>query len=239
MVAKKGAKTSKLKKTSNSVDVTSAEHIPQLVELLEKNKNKLIVVLIWANYCGHCHTYKEQVWNKLLKERGRKAGMASIHYDQLETTPPEIPKNVSGYPTVLFLGKNNVPMKFKNGETEYPDSRNPTKMRSIITSENPGTLLNDNNTPKLSDDAEGLASLTNPKRVLASINSKEKPPIFRTPNPYGDILNSQRTDSKNSAYNSPKQRGGLYRALLSMLSLKEHTRSSKAKRGLQTKRIRR
>jgi len=112
-------------------------------------------------------------------------------------------------------------------------------MRSIITSENPGTLLNDNNTPKLSDDAEGLASLTNPKRVLASINSNEKPSIFRTPNPYGDILNSQRTDSKKSAYNSPKQRGGLYRALLSMLSLKGHTRSSKAKRGLQTKRIRR
>jgi len=105
MVAKKGAKTSKLKKTSNSVDVTSAEHIPQLVELLEKNKNKLIVVLIWANYCGHCHTYKEQVWNKLLKERGRKAGMTSIHYVQLETTPPEIPKNVSGTQTQEILLK--------------------------------------------------------------------------------------------------------------------------------------
>lgn len=239
MVAKKGAKTSKLKKTSNSVDVTSAEHIPQLVELLEKNKNKLIVVLIWANYCGHCHTYKEQVWNKLLKERGRKAGMASIHYDQLETTPPEIPKEVSGYPTVLFLGKNNVPMKFKNGKTEYPDSRNPTKMRSIITSENPGTLLNDNNTPKLSDDAEGLASLTNPKRVLASIKENEIPSNLITPNPNNDILNSQKMHLRTAYRGLNKRGGGLYRALLSMLSLKEHTRSSKAKRGLQTKRIRR
>jgi thiol-disulfide isomerase/thioredoxin len=59
MATKKGA--------NNNVDVTSAEHIPKLVDLLKKNK--VVIVLIWADYCGHCHRYKDQVWNKLLNNK--------------------------------------------------------------------------------------------------------------------------------------------------------------------------
>ena len=92
MPPKKKGNTNKTKKMgkvftngNNSVDVTKTGDIPQLSDIL--NKNKFIIVLVWADYCGHCHTFKDQVWNKLLANKQRKAGLASIHFDQLVTTP--------------------------------------------------------------------------------------------------------------------------------------------------------
>ena len=261
MVAKKRGKTAKNNTKSrstgnNSIDVKKTEHIPKLAELLKKNK--FIVVLIWANYCGHCHTYKDQVWDKLLKNQGRKAGLASIHYDQLETTPPAIPKKVSGYPTVLFIGKNGLPMKFKDENTgedslEYPKSRDLTTMSNIVNSDDPESLLSNEHvqeTPPLSSHAENLSSTTDAEDVLNAVNDDMPPSKSKlvVPNPLEDMLNSQDRRSKSktiergkmdsgkitSPYN--KEGGGaLYKTLLAMMK-QTQTRSSKQKKSKQTRR---
>ena len=232
--AKKGA-------AKNSVDVKGAADIPGITDLLKKNK--FVVVLIWANYCGHCHTYKDQVWNKLLANKNRRAGLASIHYDQLENAPAPIPKKVSGYPTVLFVGKNGVP-------TEYSKSRDLEKMTRIVESEEPESLVGDldDDTPALTPDAEKRRDDTeeaDPEQVLNSISKYEKnlTPKKRvaTPNPMqGDMLNSQSPETNRLTSveeDAGKKQGGgsLYRALLEMMRFKQ-TRSTKAKRSKKTRR---
>jgi thiol-disulfide isomerase/thioredoxin len=243
MATKKGA--------NNNVDVTSAEHIPKLVDLLKKNK--VVIVLIWADYCGHCHRYKDQVWNKLLNNKGRKTGLASIHYDQLENTPPEIPKKVPGYPTVLLM-KDGMPMKFKDQNTgdttvEYPNSRDVSEMTNV--SEEPERYLTEksDDTPNLSRNSELTASYTNSDSVLKSINDDTVPQNSElvTPNPANDMLNSQREnkplnvekstmDSGDIIAESKKGGGSLYKALLDIITPKTQTRSSRPRRVKQTRR---
>jgi len=263
MVAKKRTKVTRKNSkvgaiSRNSVDVTDTKDIPKLAELMKKNK--FIVVLIWANYCGHCHTYKDQVWNKLLNSQGRKAGLASIHYDQLETTPPSIPKKVSGYPTVLFIGKDGKPVKFKDENTgstnlEYPKSRDLGVMSNIVKSDDPESLLEnkEEETPSLSRNSEMIASTTSPDDVLNSVNYDKVPSKSKlvAPNPSDDMLNSQsenkpltvekgEMDSGNidDVLEKSKRGGGsLFKALLSIVTPKTQTRSSHVKRAKQTRRI--
>ena len=244
MVATKKVKVkAKAKKAAatNSIDVKGAADIPGITDILKKNK--FVIVLVWADYCGHCHTYKDQVWNKLLANKNRRAGLASIHYDQLENAPAPIPKKVSGYPTVLFVGKNGIP-------TEYSKSRDLEKMSRIVESEEPESLVEElnNNTPALTPDAEERRDETeeaSPEQVLNSISKYEKnlTPKKRvaTPNPMqGDMLNSQSPETNkltNVEDDLRKKQGGgsLYRALLEMMRFKQ-TRSVKTKRGKKTRR---
>jgi thiol-disulfide isomerase/thioredoxin len=252
MNTKKNSKAAMKKGANNNVDVTSTEHIPKLVDLLKKNK--VVIVLIWADYCGHCHTYKDQVWNKLQKNQGRKAGLASIHYDQLENTPPEIPKKVPGYPTVLLM-KDGVPMKFKDKNTgdttvEYPNSRDVSEMTNI--SEEPERYLTgeSDDTPNLSRNSEITASYTNSDDVLKSVNEDTAPRNSKlvTPNPANDMLNSQREnrplsveedtmDSGDIIAESKKGGGSLYKALLDVITPKTQTRSARPRRVKQTRRV--
>jgi thiol-disulfide isomerase/thioredoxin len=247
MPPKKKANTNKTKKMgkvftngNNSVDVTKTGDIPQLSDIL--NKNKFIIVLVWADYCGHCHTFKDQVWNKLLANKQRKAGLASIHYDQLETTPSSIPKKVPGYPTVLFIGKNGVPMKFKDERTgsstfEYPKSRDVTKMTEISEAEDPESLLNleTGDTPPLTQEAENQSALSNPEDVLNSIPYKRNlGNKVSAPNYKDDMLNSQVKDEKREVDSGRMKGGAFYRALLDMLKYSD-TRSAKPKRRNQTR----
>ena len=246
MVATKKMKRGTMKSANNSIDVKGAADIAGITDILKKNK--FVVVLIWANYCGHCHTYKDQVWNKLLANKNRRAGLASIHYDQLENAPAPIPKKVSGYPTVLFVGKNGVP-------TEYSDSRDLNKMSRIVESEDPEALVNrvNDDTPRLTEEAEAnrdhLPS-ADPNVVLASIDNEDKmtPKTGAfAPNPKGDMLNSQET---NRPLNVEKGRmdsgrvvpasggGSLYKALIDLFKQRQ-TRSVKQKRTKQTRRTRR
>jgi len=255
MVAGTKKKGKKGSSAANSVDVNGAADIPKLVDMLKKNK--FVIVLIWADYCGHCHRYKDDVWNKLSSNKNRKAGLASIHYDQLETTPPSIPKKVSGYPTVLFVGKNGKPVEFKDNSgsntTEYSKSRDLDEMTRISESDDPESLLEGihqdetMNTPPLTPEAEELTVDQNPEDVLNSIaanrNNYRPKSKVAAPNIQEDMLNSQGQNKSTSVEKksmepaTPKSGGGaLYKALVGMFRQRQATRSTKSKRARQTRR---
>ena len=114
MVAKKG------KGKMRGLDVRSTEDIPALMDMFDK-KDK-VVVLIYADYCGHCHTYRDEVWNNL-----NGSNIAAVHYDQvdkLQTTPLK-DATVAGYPTVLYVEKGKAPV-------EVEDSRDVEKMNTML-----------------------------------------------------------------------------------------------------------
>ena len=234
----------KVKNTDNNVDVRSAADIAALNDIL--NKNKVVMVLVYADYCGHCHTYKDDIWNGLASDPNRKNGMASIHYDQLEHTPFASTK-VSGYPTVLMVGEDKVPMKFKNEQTgqeevDYPESRNKEKMSEILNSM-------PESTPMLDDSAKESRLLSNTINADSLINSVAlrkkgslKPKKMATPPRHEeDHLNSQNSETlliEKPTHGKGSSMGGgsLYRALLETFSPKRHSRKRKSSKKGHTRR---
>jgi hypothetical protein len=214
-------------KAKNHIDVRKKEDVDTLKDIMKNNK--LTAVLIYADYCGHCHRYMDEIWNGLALDQKRKNGMASIHYDQLENTPLA-GTTVSGYPTVLVLGEDSTPISFKNEQTgqnenDYPDSRNREKMAEILNSE-PETAMksfkiqpisNLNDTLNLSEESRDKrlsSEMSDADRVIDRIEH-EKPTLkpkkmASVPDYTDDMLNSQdkNIDSGGVAFKKKVARGG-------------------------------
>jgi len=94
--------------TKKSVDVRSKKDIKELEQIIKIGP--ITIILIYADWCGHCTRFKENIWNILLS-KSRKAKLASIHFDQLQHT---FLKHVQmkGYPTVLVVGSDGKPASF-------------------------------------------------------------------------------------------------------------------------------
>ena len=95
-------------KTKKSVDVRSKKDVKELEQTIKLGP--ITIVLIYADWCGHCTRFKENVWNTLLS-KSRKAKLASIHPDQLENTSLKDVR-MKGYPTVLVVGNDGQPASF-------------------------------------------------------------------------------------------------------------------------------
>ena len=134
----------KKKATKGALDVRKPSDIKALMDLVEKRD--LTIILIHADYCGHCHRYKDAVWKDLESMPNKKNGLASIHYDQVENTPFSGAK-IQGYPSVILVGKDKVPAEFKEEGSEeitnampMDEANNKEKMMELVQSE-PSTLM--------------------------------------------------------------------------------------------------
>ena len=222
---------SKKLKIKDHVDVRSGADLFGLNEILKKKKNNTIIVLIYADFCGHCTTFKKDVWSRLASMPNRNAGLVSIHHDQVENTPFAA-KNINGYPTVFKLKKGATP---KEAE-EVKDNRNMDVMNTIaegegeeenprdeeVEEENPRdeeveeeaerindlSETNENSSPPLSPESENLRNTTGKstinkaaKLLNAATFNSTKPPV-NVPNPTTDMLNSQGPSSNNIEFTS-------------------------------------
>jgi hypothetical protein len=185
------------------------------------------LILIYADYCGHCHRYKDDIWDDLASIPNRRAGLGSIHYDQLEQTPFANAK-IDGYPSVILVGKDKVPAEFQSVETgastnALPDARNQEVLKTILTEE-PQTVIknvpnmtkapnislettssapleptNDRNFP---EDVEALRSKRNMELLENNLSTGETftstSTVSSPPNMAEDVLNSQRPAVKAS-----------------------------------------
>jgi thioredoxin-like negative regulator of GroEL len=95
-------------KTKKSVDVRSKKDVKELEQTIKIGP--ITIILIYADWCGHCTRFKENVWNTLLS-KSRKAKLASIHFDQLQNTSLK-DVQMKGYPTVLVVGNDGQPASF-------------------------------------------------------------------------------------------------------------------------------
>jgi thiol-disulfide isomerase/thioredoxin len=124
----------------NVLDVTEPSHFTQLKDLIAAND--ITIVLFWADYCGHCDVYKQKVWNKLKAMPNKKAGLASIHYDQVENSPLSAAK-YTGYPSIIYVNKNGTMREFKDEEGAKSNSittdaaNNLEYMKSVVQGQSP------------------------------------------------------------------------------------------------------
>lgn len=114
---KKGTKKARVihGRLSPPVDVRSTQSVPALEKLLEKGP--LTLVLVYADWCGACHRFKENTWNSCLQMNNRTMNIASVREDMINNTSLANAK-ISHYPSLLLVGKDKRPAEFVSPEGE-------------------------------------------------------------------------------------------------------------------------
>jgi len=97
------------KGSSSVVDVRSPVDVKKALDII--NKSKITLVLVYADWCPHCHTYKP-FWEKLTKEKGNGVGMVAVEQANSANILKIInddstgrPINVDAFPQVIAVGK--------------------------------------------------------------------------------------------------------------------------------------
>jgi thiol-disulfide isomerase/thioredoxin len=128
------------KTKKKSVDVRSKKDVAEFEKTL--SLGPITLVLVYADWCGHCKHFKEDIWTDLQNLPNKKVNLASVHYDQLANTSQKDAK-INGYPSLLVIGNDKKPATFNdtNGEVTnaLPDSRNKEMLETMVTSD-PNTL---------------------------------------------------------------------------------------------------
>lgn len=102
-----------------AVDVRSRDSIGSFEKLLEKGP--LTLVLVYADWCGACHRFKENTWKNVLKMKNRTMNISSVREDILPQTSLANSK-ISHYPSLLLVGKDKRPAEFVTPEGEQTNA---------------------------------------------------------------------------------------------------------------------
>lgn len=94
-------------------DVRSKKDIAGFEGLL--GRGPLTIVLVYADWCGHCQTFKQNMWNQVSQMPQKTVNTASVHYDMVENTSLKNAK-IDGYPSLLLVGTDKKPATFKTEE---------------------------------------------------------------------------------------------------------------------------
>jgi hypothetical protein len=121
----------------DNIDVKTLEDVAKLTEMIKDNVATLI--LVYADWCGHCHTYKDDIWKKLASLKGRKIPMAQVNEKVLAESPLAGTK-IDGYPTNLLMGKDMKAAMNKDPDTgeetvSLPNTRDLETMAKLVSSD--------------------------------------------------------------------------------------------------------
>jgi len=216
----RSSKKTKMGKIKLPMDVRDKSHIPAFEEMLKGGP--MMLVLVYADWCGHCTKYKDNVWNPLKDVKGRSMNMASVHYDQLENTSLKNSK-IEGYPSLLVSGPDKTPATFKNSDgtatNAMPKSNDFTTMKNLVTS--PVVDEKDVELPKLSSSSslntkeeeptnmsDTLETAVTTKPVNSSVNSSTSKNLNNPPDSEElPPLTNTNTTPKNSMNTNTNKKG--------------------------------
>jgi len=117
--------TRKVKKGKKVIDVRSKNMIANFEQLL--GRGPLTLVFIYADWCGACHRFRDEVWSPLTQLKNATMNRAAIREDMIANTSLA---NVERkfYPTLLLVGKDKKAATFvdENGVSTPAMPRKPT-----------------------------------------------------------------------------------------------------------------
>jgi hypothetical protein len=128
MVAKRSTKMGKL---MPYIDVRSKSDIPQFESMLKVGP---VLVLVYADWCGHCTRFKQNMWDEVANSDMKTMNTAAVHYDMVDKTSMN-KTPIEGYPT-LFEVK---PTPKENVATPVPTPQNKEQLETLV-----GTQMNEN-----------------------------------------------------------------------------------------------
>lgn len=104
MVAKRSTKMGKI---VPYVDVRSNSDIPKFESMIKMGP---VFVLVYADWCGHCQRFKQNMWDEMAKSNNKGVNTAAVHYDMVDKTSMKN-ATIDGYPTLFEVKptpKSNV-----------------------------------------------------------------------------------------------------------------------------------
>jgi hypothetical protein len=114
---RKGGATKKRKmvmgRLAAPIDVRSDKEVAPFEKML--GSINFTLVLVYADWCGHCHKFRDNTWNDLLKMKDRKMNIAAVRDDMLPKTSLAGSK-IEGYPTLMLVGNDKRPADFTTPE---------------------------------------------------------------------------------------------------------------------------
>lgn len=125
-------------------DVRSKKDIAGFESLL--GKGPLTIVLVYADWCGHCQTFKQNMWNEVSQMPEKTVNTASVHYDMVENTSLKNAK-IDGYPSLLLVGTDKKPATFKSEEgatNAMPAPTSVEELKSMVNTPVSNTVSNAN-----------------------------------------------------------------------------------------------
>jgi len=111
------------------VDVRSDKELGDFEKLLG---NGLTIVLVYADWCGHCKTFKQNTWNKVVNMPSRTLNISSVRDDMLPKTSLASAK-INGYPSLLLVGDDKRPAEFTSPEGEPTNAMPNTEIKTLET----------------------------------------------------------------------------------------------------------
>ena len=219
----------------HTLDVKTLKDVAKLVQSIKNNVVTLL--LIYADWCGHCTTFKTDIWKKLAKVKGRKIPMAQINEKVLSHLIAEVPNlKADGYPTVSLIGRDMKAAELKDPNTgattnSLPNTRDMASMTKLVTA-NPSQVVAENG---MADEEElpeeehksatptaeslvarknaGKNAIENMNNGTPNINVDTTTPE-NPPNVEDDLVESQEPRSEDTV-KKPAMGGSLYASLLS------------------------
>ena len=216
----------------DNIDVKKLEDIAKLTEHIKNNVSTLL--LIYADWCGHCQTFKKDIWKNLSRVPNRKVGMAQINESVLAQSPFADLK-IDGYPSVALVDNKSKAVVTKDPDTGEPtnslsNARDMSAMTKLVTSDPAEALAN--NSVEEDDDGRSAAPTTEAKKALTQAgndavkNLNEGEPINDAttsktintpPNIEDDVMSSERVKTEETASGTAKIGGALYESLVNEL----------------------
>jgi len=235
-ISMKKSKSKSKSKSSAKHDNIDAKTVADVAKLVENIKNNVVtLLLIYADWCGHCGTFKKDIWKRLAETKGRKLPMAQINEKVLQHLKAEIPGlKIDGYPTLSLIGKDMKAAEITDpvsGETSnaLPNTRDMDSMTKLITAD-PSEVVANNGMSSEEMPEENKSATPTAESLVArkeagnnAINnmnngmpnvSSDTSTVDNPPNIEDDLVQSQ--ESPEEAPSAPVSVGGsLYAALLS------------------------
>lgn len=142
----------KQKKPVDVLDVRSPNDVPAFEHMIQSGP--ITVVLVYADWCGHCVNYKKNVWKNLTAMGNRKVNLASVHYDQLANTSQKDAK-IEGYPSVIIVGNDKKAAEFKKEDGQQtnalPNANNLDAMKTLVSAD-AKTIVGEMTAPEMKED---------------------------------------------------------------------------------------
>lgn len=131
--SRKSRKPSRRGSNPPSLNVVSSAQFGELRKILDKHP--LVLVLVYADWCGHCQHFKPE-WKNLAASPTRNMAMVSVRDDVFPKSPLNNLVTPEGFPTVAVVSKpNNVAVNLPSREPNMLNNlvSNADKLKGLST----------------------------------------------------------------------------------------------------------
>ena len=151
-------------------EVRTQEEAKRLEDALEK-KDGDALLLVFADWCGHCTTYKP-MWKKM-SQVADGVITAAVHFDQVDNVPALKDAKLDGYPTVIRVKEDGSVETVPSADMRDEEKMKTMMQKTPKKKQQSGMIVGERK------DRQNGGSLRRRKRSLHNRLRSLRPPVSR------------------------------------------------------------